>query len=317
MKREAISETDIMKGQTVVDAYSKDYWEKWPDVLRDLTAKYHDHSYVVSEKGKINNIFRAVLVFEYIKKHFLPGAAILDAGCGVGYNSCFLSKEGFQVQAFDASDIGIQRAKELASQNGLDPNIFVWGDHTHLGKIPSESMDVVLAMGFVYYLDEDARDYCYRQIHRILKKGGRFLVTCKNHLFDIFSLNDTSLRFWEKMIDDFSPASKLLAPKTTLEALCEKVKVPQRIFEEKSISRRFNTLRDNPITYPNDIKPYGYEVEEILYPDSHLLPPALEVEVDLNKLLELKAKYCIQKARDWRGIFMCYEFLAFLRKTKN
>lgn len=306
-----------MKSQTVVEAYSNDHWGKWPDVLSDLVAKFRDRSHVISQKEKINNIFRAVLAFDYIKENFPEGGDILDMGCGIGYNACFLAREGHNVTAFDASDIGIQRAKALAHENGLNENMFICGDHTYLEKIPAESVDVALAMGFIYYLNERDRDYCYKQVHRILRKKGKFLVSYKNHLFDIFSLNNTSLEFWAQMIDDFSPAAKLLKSKGALEALDEKVKVPVRVWEKNSISARFKTDRGNPLTYADTVKRYGYELEDILYPDSHLLPPALEAEVDSQKLLELKAQYCVQQARDWRGIFMCYEFLAFMHKIEN
>ncbi len=308
------TKSEGIKKMTVSEAYSKDVFPDWPDVLGDLFSKYKDRDYVVTQKGNINNVFRAVLVFDYLKKYFPKGGSVIDIGCGIGYVSHYLAKNSYDVQAFDASDAGIQKAKEVARQVGIDPNIFVHQDHTYLEKIPSESVDVAIAMGFLYYLDEETRDFCYKQVHRILKKNGRFLVTGNNKLFEAFVLNDTTIKFWAQMIDDFSPVSELLAPKTTLDALYEKVKVPKRIFEEKSISKRFKILEDNPLTFHNDVRKYGFEVEEILYPDSHLLTPALEAEVDQDALLKLKAKYCIQKARDWRGIFMCYEFLAFMHK---
>ncbi len=304
-----------MKKMTVSEAYSKDIFSDWPDVLSDLASKYNNREYVVTKKGNINNVFRAVLVFDYIKKHFPKGGSVIDIGCGIGYLSHYLAKNGYDVRAFDASEVGIQKAKEVARQIGVDENIFTHQDHTYLEKIPSESIDVALAMGFLYYLDKDSRDYCYRQVRRILKKNGRFLATGNNKLFEAFALNDTTLKFWAEMIDSFSPVSKLLKPSTILEALAEKVKVPKRVFEEKSISKRFKLLEDNPLTFHKDMQEYGYEVEEILYPDSHLLTPALEAEVDPEALLKLKAGYCIQKARDWRGAFMCYEFLAFMHKA--
>ncbi len=306
---------DRIKGMTVAEAYSKDVFSDWPEVLNDLTAKYKDRDYVIADKGNINTILRAVLVFDYLKKFFPAGGSIVDLACGVGYVSHYLAKNGYNIRAFDASAVGIQKAKETARRIGVDENIFVCQDHTYLEKIPSGSIDVAIAMGFLYYLDKETRDYCYKQVHRILKNNGRFLATGNNKLFEAFVLNDSTLNFWTDMIDNFSPASKLLTHKTTLEALSEKVKMPKRVFEEKSISKRFKLLEDNPLTYHNDLKEYGFEVEEILYPDSHLLTPALEAEVDPKALLELKAKYCIQNARDWRGTFMCYEFLAFMHKV--
>lgn len=302
--------------EQICEAYSKEYWEEWPDVLDDLIAKFNDRSHIVS-KEKVNGIFRAILVFDHIIEHFPRGASIIDMGCGIGYNSCFLSKKGYKLRGVDGSDMGINRAKELARQNGLDPEMFIHCDHTYLVSVPDESIDVAIAMGFLYYLDKEARDYCYRQIARILKKGGKFILTCTNQLFDAFALNDTSLRFWAEMIDDFSPVSKLLDSNSTYDALNEKVSVPSRKIEKKSISARFKIHQDNPLIYHEVVEPYGFEIEDILYPDCHVLPPALESEVDIDSLLKIKAETCVQRARDWRGIFMDYEFLAFLRKMKS
>jgi len=300
--------------RNICESYSKDFWEDWPAVLDDLIAKLNDRSYVVPSK-LVNGIFRAVLVIDYIRNSFPLGISILDMGCGVGYNSCFLAMEGYQVKGFDGSKTAIGRAKALAIKNEIDPDIFILSDHSYLEQIPDNSLDVAIAMGFIYYLDEADRDYCYRHVHRVLKDQGKFLLTCSNKLFSAFALNDSSLAFWAEMIDDFSSVSKILNTENTFDSLSEKVKVPARAYENRSISRKYAIHDDNPLIYQQVVEPYGYEVEDILYPDCHLLPPALESEINLDALMALKAKTCIQKARNWRGVFMDYEFLVFLSKS--
>jgi len=294
-------------------AYNRDFWSTWPEVYEDLCAKTENRAHVVSEE-KVNNIFRAVLAFDDLRKNLQPGAHILDAACGIGYNSAYLAKLGFSVSAFDISDVGIERSKELALKLGLDPAMFTHADHTFLETVPSHSKDAVIAMGFLRYVDAPARDYCYRHFARILKKGGRFILTNQNLLFEAFALNDGTLKFWAEIIEEFSPAAKLLGPQSVLDRLREKVKVPDRQYVPGSISRVHKLNAQNPLSYRQLVEPYGFSLEKILYPDSHLLPPMLEAEVDKQALMKLKAETCVQKAEDWRGIFMCYEFMAFLRR---
>lgn len=294
-------------------AYNRDFWYTWPDVFDDLCAKMEDRSHVVSHE-KVNNIFRAVLAFDDLRQNLKPGASVLDVACGIGYDAAYLAKLGFAVSAFDVSDVGIERAKDLALKLGLDPGMFVHADHTFLEKVPSDSTDAVIAMGFLRYVDAPIRDYCYRHLSRILKKGGRFILTNQNLLFEAFALNDETLKFWAKIIEEFSPAADLLAPRSVLDRLREKVKVPARQYGPRSISRVHETNAQNPLTYRQVVEPYGFSVEKILYPDCHLLPPMLEAEVDREALMKLKAETCVQKAEDWRGIFMGYEFMAFLRR---
>jgi len=55
-------------------------------------------------------------------------------GFGVGYNSCLQSLKGYQVAAFDGSDSGVKRSRELAIQNDLDPDMFALSDHSYLKR---------------------------------------------------------------------------------------------------------------------------------------------------------------------------------------
>lgn len=49
---------------------------------------------------------------------------ILDIGCGEGKDAVFLAKNGYDVTAFDVSDAGIQKAKNLAEIHGVTIDFF-------------------------------------------------------------------------------------------------------------------------------------------------------------------------------------------------
>ena len=50
---------------------------------------------------------------------------VLVPGCGYGRNSMWLAKQGFQVTAFDVSDVAIQLAVGQANQQGINVNYLI------------------------------------------------------------------------------------------------------------------------------------------------------------------------------------------------
>jgi SAM-dependent methyltransferase len=300
------------KASKVSKAYSDGFWSSCPDVYKDIVSKDSDRSYVVDNE-QINRVFRAVLTFDHLRNEVPIGSKILDIGCGLGFNSCYLSKLGYDVKGFDASETGIERSKELAISLDLDPEMFTCMDHRYLKNIESESVDAIIGMGFIYYLDEKARDETYKEVSRILKNNGIFALTLTNMFFDAFSLNNTSLSFWSSVINDFSPAQNLFE-ESIEDVLNNHIKTPIREVAGGSISNRFGIHADNPILYEKFVERYGFSMDEILYPDSNILPPFLEKSANREKIDKIKAEYCVQNARNWNGMFMDYEFLAFLKK---
>ena len=141
----------MTKDSKVSKAYN-DIWATCPDVYKLIVDKDKDRKHFV-EGSQINRVFRAVLTFDHLRNELLPSSKILDIGCGLGFNTCYLSTLGFDVNGFDASEVGIERSKKLAIFLGLDPEIFVCANHNYLESIESDSVDAVIGMGFIYYLN--------------------------------------------------------------------------------------------------------------------------------------------------------------------
>ena len=97
--------------------------------------------------------------------HIFPaGATVLDVGCGEGRNSIFLAKHGFIVDAFDISEAGILKAKEIVSQNEVNVNFFVLDLAQYIFK---SEYDIILSHGVLHLAEKAERD--------------RFLVQAKAH----------------------------------------------------------------------------------------------------------------------------------------
>lgn len=298
----------------------KSFNEKWynhrnvhPDVYDDLAGKLKDRNYIVKCKPP-TIVNRAILACEYIINNVPKGSHVLDMACGIGFYTCCLTTYGYRVEGFDISETAIERSKSLAQSLGMNPEMFSAADVSCLSDMPDESFDAVLAMGLFRYLDPKTRDMCYRNIHRILKLGGKFLAVHQNILFETFALNDGTLRFWADIIESYSDAKKLLGGKSIFEALNETVKVPKREYKTHSVSKNMTVHAENPLTYNEVATRYGFELEMIRYPSTHVMPPFLEAQVDQKALEEVKRKVWADHVDDWRAMFIEFEFLAFLEK---
>jgi SAM-dependent methyltransferase len=60
-----------------------------------------------------------------VTKKPIPGCKALDIGCGTGDNSIWLAQKRFQVTGTDTSGIALEKAKEKASEAGVECNFLL------------------------------------------------------------------------------------------------------------------------------------------------------------------------------------------------
>jgi Methylase involved in ubiquinone/menaquinone biosynthesis len=106
-----------------------------------------------------------------------PGESILDLGCGGGSDTIEAAKRtgpaGISC-GMDITDAMLDKAAKAAKSQGLDNVRFVKGDIEHL-PFADESFDAVISNCVINH----ARDkkVVYSEIYRILKNGGRFVIS--------------------------------------------------------------------------------------------------------------------------------------------
>jgi SAM-dependent methyltransferase len=136
---------------------------------------------------------------------------LVDLGCGGGELCAHAAGLGFDVIGLDLAEAMIEEAErrrqalpeparrrvELRVGNALDSGL------------PAGTADAVTAIGLLEYLDGD--DTFFREAARVLRWGGVLVVSCRNRLFNLASLNDYTLREIEA-----GTASSLLAELRTL-----------------------------------------------------------------------------------------------------
>ena len=79
-------------------------------------------------------------------KRLAPGTTALDIACGEGRNSIYLALQGFKVTALDISDVGLDKGKKRAEENG----VFVDFRQADLdGYIITEKFDLIINFNFL------------------------------------------------------------------------------------------------------------------------------------------------------------------------
>lgn len=119
---------------------------------------------------------------------------VLDAGCGIGGSSIFLAERlGCCVKGITLSARQVATASRLATEKQLDHLLnFSRQNYLHT-NFPDETFDVIWAIESFGSAPEKAA--FFREMHRILKPGGRILFadTFKPFSYDITSDQDMQI----------------------------------------------------------------------------------------------------------------------------
>jgi tellurite methyltransferase len=98
-----------------------------------------------------------------------PGGRILDLGCGEGRDSVFFAAHGFDVTGLEASRAGLDKARRLASERGVDVR---WIECS-LPDLPAIGpFDLVYSCGSIHYVARADRPRLLRRLRAMTVPGG-------------------------------------------------------------------------------------------------------------------------------------------------
>lgn len=98
---------------------------------------------------------------------------VLDMGCGDGRHSLYLAQKGFNVDAFDISENGINKLNTLAKNNNLKINAWVEGVEDFIFK---KKYDLIIAHGLFQFIKKDIRDKAIKEMKNATNMGGYNII---------------------------------------------------------------------------------------------------------------------------------------------
>ena len=259
------------------------------------------------------NAIRLKITKDILKKY--PTGDLLDIGCGGGHTTYSFLKDGWKAVGVDFSLNMVKEANAfINSKLGLN-DLIKQASATDLSIFPDQSLDVVLCLGVLYYVEDV--NTAYKEIFRVLKPGGLFICSHQNELFDLFTFNKYTLRFFKKnvfSIIDGGKDKRNIELDNLLRSLINNPDEPKK--HDKGSGRdTVITYPENPLIFPNKIKSFGFKTKsDPYYHGYHLMPPLLMNEENHLKVESEQKQYELRN--DWRGMFMAAHFLFELQKSE-
>ena len=147
--------------QTLYDRSARDWERTEPILLSDFTAR----PFVLSWCEPI------------------AGQRVLDLGCGEGYFARQLKECGAaSVEGIDSSSRMIDGARAAERASPLDIRYRV-ADATELSGFGDGDLDLVVAIFLFNYVEIEKMTTIMREVHRVLREGGRFIFAVPHPLF--------------------------------------------------------------------------------------------------------------------------------------
>jgi 2-polyprenyl-3-methyl-5-hydroxy-6-metoxy-1,4-benzoquinol methylase len=126
--------------------------------------------------------FSAAFYYEHMIRylfavHFAKGKTVLDVGCGEGYGSKLLFTHGKAKKVFGI-DIDPASIKHAKKQYGSSSVQYAVDSAEKLSTIKDNSIDLVVCFELIEHIEDQAS--CFKNIKRVLKKGGIMVVSTPN-----------------------------------------------------------------------------------------------------------------------------------------
>lgn len=115
---------------------------------------------------------------QILRGHVVPGASVLDAGCGAGRNLVWFLREGHPVRGLDADPAAIRTVRELAARLAPDlPATDFRVEPVEANSFPDAAADVVLSSAVLHFARDEAHfEAMLRGTWRLLAPGGLFFA---------------------------------------------------------------------------------------------------------------------------------------------
>jgi len=154
----------------------KQWYEK---LFENYGEKYDNESFAQGTSGECDFIESEINHNKALK--------IIDIGCGTGRHSIELSKRGYSVTGIDLSDSLLKKAREKATQNGVQVD-FLKYDARNLPFNKQFDAAIMMCEGGFPLMETDEMNYeILKNVSKSLKGNAKFIFTTLNVLVPIFN----------------------------------------------------------------------------------------------------------------------------------
>lgn len=119
-----------------------------------------------------------------------PRGRLVDLGCGGGELCAHAATLGFAVIGIDSAEgmVAEAEARRMSLPPDVQKRLALAQADIFANGLPAGGADAVTAIGLLEYLDDDHA--FLTEAARLLRPGGVLVISCRNRLFNMASLND-------------------------------------------------------------------------------------------------------------------------------
>lgn len=237
------------------------------------------------------------MVFALLEASDLTGK-VVDFGCGDGALCEKILTGGGSVCAIDLDLSMIEstqkRLQKCATHRPGAHYKVLNGSVECLEPIVETSIDTLLAINVLAYMDKDTEQQFYKHAQRILRPGGILIVSHSNELFDMYTFNKYTVGFYKRHFSTHASMDEV-------RSLLTHPDVPER---------RVYPVRENPLNYKYKLASYGFREERQEFSILHQLPPLLMKNFNPDDLRSRECPDTIDwpASEKWKLMFMCSIF---------
>ena len=165
-------------------------------VQRDANDKRRNpYAYAGYQKLRDSCVWaRLESILPYIKM----GHTVVDYGCGLGWNTKFISLFCRHVVGIDKSQFAISMAKDMSGACNID---WICGDISEL-LLDNNSVDIAVSIQSLEHLNKIQMELFFKNVYRALKPDGMFLGCTTEFRFSSIA-NASHGHLFEPGWDDF------------------------------------------------------------------------------------------------------------------
>ncbi len=246
--------------------------------------------------------FSAAFYYEHMIRYlfavqFAKGKTVLDVGCGEGYGSKLLFTHGKakKVIGIDIDPASVKHAKRRYGKTGVSYTV---DSAETLSTIKDNSIDLVVCFELIEHIEN--QESCFKNIKRVLKKGGIMVVSTPNKYVypegNPFHVKELYPKEFQALVSSYFKHSQ------TLYQSFHMAQVLQPVASSKTsvLKNMFSVDTTKSYTVPSEEKKEEYLVvvaSDTKLPEhpSHILTTKKVDFIDLHKgIIEFEKTYYLQ-----------------------